>query len=79
MKKQKTIMLIDMQFFYASVEKAKTPKYINQPLLVAGDPARRGGVILAACPIAKACGVDSGEVLWKALLSSVLKSNEQPV
>lgn len=67
LKKQKTIMLIDMQSFYASVEKAKTPKYKNQPLLVAGDPARRGGVILAACPIAKACGVDSGEVLWKAL------------
>lgn len=60
-------MLIDMQSFYASVEKAKVPEYRNQPLLVAGDPAKRSGVVLAACPIAKACGVESGAVLWQAL------------
>ncbi|PJN59838.1 hypothetical protein PAEAM_28730 [Paenibacillus sp. GM1FR] len=52
--KQRTIILIDMQSFYASVEKAKMPQYKNRPLAVAGDPARRSGIILAACPLAKA-------------------------
>lgn len=66
-KKQRNVMLIDMQSFYASVEKAKVPKYKNEPLVVAGDPSRRSGIILAACPIAKSFGVETGEVLWQAL------------
>lgn len=66
-KKQRTVMLIDMQSFYASVEKAKVPEYKNEPLVVAGDPSRRSGIILAACPIAKSYGVETGEVLWQAL------------
>lgn len=66
-KKQRTIMLIDMQSFYASVEKAKIPQYKNKPLAVAGDPARRSGIILAACPLAKAKGVSTAEPLWQSL------------
>lgn len=65
--KQRTIMLIDMQSFYASVEKAKMPQYKNRPLAVAGDPARRSGIILAACPLAKAKGVSTAEPLWQSL------------
>jgi len=49
-KQRRVVMLIDMQSFYASVEKAKYPEYNNKPLVVAGDPARRSGIILAACP-----------------------------
>lgn len=60
-------MLIDMQSFYASVEKAKHPEYKNKPLVVAGDPARRSGIILAACPLAKQKGVKTAEALWEAL------------
>jgi len=67
MKKSRTIMLIDMQSFYASVEKAKVPSYGNKPLAVAGDPERRSGIILAACPLAKAYGVTTAEPLWQAL------------
>ncbi|WP_091014476.1 DNA polymerase IV [Paenibacillus amylolyticus] len=66
-KKERTIMLIDMQSFYASVEKAKMPQYKNKPLAVAGDPARRSGIILAACPLAKAKGVSTAEPLWQSL------------
>ncbi|OMD76833.1 DNA polymerase IV [Paenibacillus odorifer] len=66
-KQQRTVMLIDMQSFYASVEKAKHPEYNNKPLVVAGDPARRSGIILAACPLAKAKGVKTAEALWQAL------------
>lgn len=56
-----------MQSFYASVEKAKMPQYKNKPLAVCGDPARRSGVVLAACPLTKAKGVQTGEALWQYL------------
>ncbi|RGL32489.1 DNA polymerase IV, partial [Paenibacillus polymyxa] len=43
---ERTILLADCQSFYASVEKASYPEYKNKPLAVAGDPARRSGIIL---------------------------------
>ncbi len=63
----RVIMLADMQSFYAAVEKAAHPEYAQRPVLVAGDPARRSGVILAACPLAKAHGVKTAERLGEAL------------
>jgi DNA polymerase-4 len=65
--KQRVIMLVDMQSFYASVEKAARPEYAQFPVLVAGDPARRSGVILAACPLAKTFGVKTADRLGEAL------------
>lgn len=62
----KVIFLVDMQSFYASVEKAKNPQYDGKPLVVSGDPTRRSGVILAACPLAKKRGITNGERLWEA-------------
>jgi DNA polymerase-4 len=64
---ERTIFLADCQSFYASVEKADHPEYENRPLAVAGDPARRSGIILAACPIAKKHGVTTAERLGEAL------------
>lgn len=64
---ERTIFLADCQSFYASVEKAEHPEYKNKPLAVAGDPARRSGIILAACPIAKKHGVTTAERLGQAL------------
>lgn len=52
--------MIDGQSFYASCEKAAHPEYRNRPVAV-GDPARRSGIILAACPVAKARGVTTAE------------------
>jgi DNA polymerase-4 len=63
---QKVIFLVDMQSFYASVEKADNPKIRNKPVIVSGDPERRSGIILAACPLAKKFGVDTAEPLWQA-------------
>ncbi len=60
-------MLIDCQSFYASVEKAAHPEYQDDPIVVAGDPSRRSGIILAACPIAKSYGVVTAETLGEAL------------
>lgn len=65
--KKKVIYLIDMQSFYASVEKANHPEWEDKPLVVAGDPERRSGIILAACPLAKKYGVTTAEPIWKAL------------
>lgn len=60
-------MLADCQSFYASVEKAAHPEYKDRPVVVAGDPARRSGIILAACPIAKRYGVTTAERLGEAI------------
>lgn len=61
------IALADCQSFYASVEKADHPEYADKPLVVAGDPKRRSGIILAACPLAKRYGVTTAESLREAL------------
>ncbi|MXQ53801.1 DNA polymerase IV [Shimazuella alba] len=61
------ILLVDIQSFYASVEKAHNPDLKNRPVVVSGDPNRRSGVILAACPIAKSYGIKNAETLWEAM------------
>lgn len=61
------IFLVDMQSFYASVEKAAHPEFRDKPLIVAGDPARRSGIVLAACPLAKKYGVTTAERLGEAV------------
>ncbi|WP_412850173.1 DNA polymerase IV [Brevibacillus invocatus] len=63
---KRIVFLIDMQSFYASIEKAANPQLRDQPIVVAGDPERRSGVVLAACPIAKTYGVVTAEALWQA-------------
>lgn len=65
--KKRVIFLVDCQSFYASVEKASNPQFKNKPLVVAGDPERRSGIILAACPLAKSLGVTTAETLREAL------------
>jgi nucleotidyltransferase/DNA polymerase involved in DNA repair len=65
---EKVIFLADCQSFYASVEKAEHPGCKNKPVAVAGDPERRSGIILAACPIAKSFGVTTAERLGEALI-----------
>lgn len=66
-KKERTVLLADCQSFYATVEKIAHPEYYDQPLVVAGDPARRSGIILAACPLAKQRGITATETLGAAL------------
>lgn len=65
--KEKVIFLVDMQSFYASVEKAEQPRLKKHPVIVSGDPERRSGVVLAACPIAKKKGVENASRLWEAV------------
>jgi DNA polymerase-4 len=63
---ESVVFLVDMQSFYASVEKALRPELKGKPVVVAGDPERRGGVILAACPLAKSYGVQNAITLSEA-------------
>jgi len=65
--KEPIIYLVDMQSFYASVEKARHPEFRDKPLIVAGDPSRRSGIVLAACPIAKKYGVTTAEWVGEAV------------
>lgn len=67
MKSERVVMLADCQSFYASVEKADHPQHKDRPLIVAGDPERRSGIVLAACPLAKQYGVTTAETLGTAL------------
>lgn len=64
--KDRVIFLVDGQSFYASVEKAARPELKNKPVAV-GDPSRRSGIILAACPIAKSKGVTTASRVGEAL------------
>ncbi|WP_035710047.1 DNA polymerase IV [Salibacterium aidingense] len=63
---ERTVFLIDMQSFYASFEKVYQMELEDKPVVVAGDPKIRSGVILAACPVAKKWGVKTAEALWEA-------------
>jgi DNA polymerase-4 len=66
-KPLRTVMLADCQSFYASVEKSAHPEYEDKPLAVCGDPLRRSGIVLAACPIAKSFGVTTAERIGDAI------------
>jgi DNA polymerase-4 len=63
----KVIFLVDMQSFYASVEKAARPEYRDKPVIIAGDPAKRSGIVLAACPLAKKWGIQTTEWVGEAV------------
>ncbi|GAK06134.1 LOW QUALITY PROTEIN: DNA polymerase IV [Geomicrobium sp. JCM 19037] len=64
--KDRVVFLIDMQSFFANMEKLSRPDLDDKPVVVAGDPKIRSGVILAACPVAKKWGVQTAEALWEA-------------
>ncbi|SET37948.1 DNA polymerase IV [Paenibacillus sp. NFR01] len=65
MPKERMILLSDCQSFYASVEKAAHPEYQDKPVAV-GDPTRMNGIVLAACPLAKAQGVTTASRVGEA-------------
>src|SRR5699024_9956005 len=62
----KTIFLVDMQSFYASIEKAYHPEWKAQPIIVTGDAKKKSRMMLAARQMAKKVGVQTTEPLWQA-------------
>ena len=59
------ILLVDMDAFFASVEQAHHPHLRGKPIIVCGDPSRRG-VVTAASYEARPFGVRAGMPLAEA-------------
>jgi DNA polymerase-4 len=62
----RTILHIDMNCFYASVEMLHRPDTRHVPMAVGGDPEARHGIVLTANYLAKRQGVKTGMALWQA-------------
>ncbi|BCU82311.1 DNA polymerase IV [Polycladomyces abyssicola] len=66
MTARRTVLLADMNAFYASVEQMRNPHLRGRPVIVCGDPARRRGIVLAASYEAKKYGVKTGMAVHQA-------------
>ncbi|MCL2740474.1 MAG: DNA polymerase IV, partial [Oscillospiraceae bacterium] len=62
----RVILHCDLNNFFASVETMLNPALRGIPMAVAGDPAKRAGIILAKNELAKATGVKTAETIWQA-------------
>ncbi|MDW7651405.1 MAG: DNA polymerase IV [Bacillota bacterium] len=60
------IIHVDMNAFYASCHQADNPALREKPLLVAGDPQKRHGIILTASYEARRFGVKTAMPVWQA-------------
>lgn len=63
---ERTVLNIDCNKFYASVECLYRPEIRNKPVAVGGDVESRHGIILTKNEIASKYGLTVGEPLWKA-------------
>ncbi len=60
------ILYADLDAFFASVEQALNPNLRDKPVVVAGDPRRKRGVVSAASYAARKSGVHSAQPVGKA-------------
>lgn len=62
----RTILHVDLNNFYASVECLYRPEIRDKPVIVCGDVEARHGIVLAKNQIAKKAGVRTGDAIWEA-------------
>ena len=62
----RTILHIDANSYYASVECLHDPTLRDRPVAVGGDAEARHGIILSVNQLAKPFGIKVGEALWQA-------------
>ena len=62
----RTILHVDANCFYASVECLYNPEIRNKPVAVVGDIEKRHGIVLTANYIAKKYNVKTGEAIFEA-------------
>jgi len=67
MRKERTILHIDMDCFFAAIEQRDNPNLRNRPVIVCGDPQRRS-VVSTASYEARRFGVTSGNSVFLARL-----------
>ncbi|MCZ0755612.1 DNA polymerase IV [Anoxybacillus sp. J5B_2022] len=65
-KHGRIIFHIDCNSFFASCEIARDPSLKEKPVVVAGDPKERRGIVLAANYLAKQLGIYTTMPLWEA-------------
>ena len=63
---ERTVLHVDCNSFFASVETVFRPELAAVPMAVAGDVDARRGIILAKNERAKAFGVVTAETVWSA-------------
>lgn len=63
---ERTILHVDINNCYASIECLHNPKLAGKPVAVGGDVQARRGIILAKNYKAKDYGVQVGQALWEA-------------
>lgn len=63
---ERTILHVDANCFYASVECLYNPEIREKPVAVVGDIEKRHGIVLTANYIAKKYNVKTGDVVWEA-------------
>ncbi|MCL5057414.1 MAG: DNA polymerase IV [Actinobacteria bacterium] len=63
---ERTILLADMNSFFASVHQALDPRLKNRAVIVGGDQEKRHGIVLAASYEAKDRGIKTGMPVWEA-------------
>ncbi|GHU67667.1 DNA polymerase IV [Clostridia bacterium] len=62
------ILHCDCNSFFASVEETFNPELRKVPMAVAGDPAKRHGIVVAKNELAKKYNIKTAETVWSAKL-----------
>ena len=63
---ERTVLHVDCNKFYASVECLHRPELRDKPVAVGGSTESRHGIILTKNEIASRYGLVAGEPLWQA-------------